>query len=123
KSFKRLLPSGDLKAGDRDYNVFSNTQFGEARPLGSVVVRPGTTQGGVAGPPVRLSDVATIEDSSADQQEIVRLNGERGVYIRVLKQPGANTVEVVDAVRAPLPTLPAVPDTAKLAIPLDEPHY
>jgi len=123
KSSNLLLPSGDLKAGDRDYNVFSNTQFGEARPLESVVVRPGITQGGVAGPPVRLSDVATIEDSSADQQEIVRINGERGVYIRVLKQPGANTVEVVDAVRAAMPKLRGVPETVKLAISFDQSHY
>src|SRR5215472_5951637 len=123
RSSNLLLPSGDLKTGDRDYNVFSNTQFGEARPLGSVVVRPGIAQGGVAGPPVRLSDVATIEDSSADQQEIVRINGERGVYIRVLKQPGANTVEVVDAVRAAMPNLRGVPESIKLAISFDQSQY
>ena len=34
---------------------------------------------------------------------IVRVNGERSVYLRVNKQPGANTVEVVDAVKATLP--------------------
>ena len=39
KSSNLLLPSGDLKAGVRDYNVFSNTQFGEARPLRDVVVK------------------------------------------------------------------------------------
>src|SRR5215469_1480489 len=123
KSSNLLLPSGDLKAGDRDYNVFSNTQFGEARPLSSVVVRPGAAQLGTSSAPVRLSDVAKIEDSSADQQEIVRINGERGVYIRVLKQPGANTVEVVDAVQAAMPNLRGVPDNVKLAISFDQSHY
>ncbi len=123
KASNLLLPSGDLKAGDRDYNVFSNTQFGEARPLSDVVVRPGVAQMGMATVPVRLSDIAKIEDSSADQQEIVRINGQRGVYIRVLKQPGANTVEVVDAVQASMPNLRGVPDNVKLAISFDQSHY
>lgn len=123
KTSNLLLPSGNLRAGDRDYNVFSNTQFGEARPLRDIVVRPALGQPGVPTAPTRLSDIANVEDSSADQQEIVRINGERGVYIRVLKQPGANTVEVVDAVRAAMPNLRGVPDNVKLAISFDQSHY
>ena len=123
KASNLLLPSGNLKAGDRDYNVFANTQFGEARPLSDVVVRPGIPQSGMATTPVRLADVAKVEDSSADQQEIVRINGQRGVYIRVLKQPGANTVEVVDAVQAAMPNLRGVPENVKLAISFDQSHY
>src|SRR5216684_4251802 len=123
KASNLLLPSGNLKAGDRDYNVFANTQFGEARPLSDVVVRPGVAQSGMATTPVRLADVAKVEDSSADQQEIVRINGQRGVYIRVLKQPGANTVEVVDAVQAAMPNLRGVPENVKLAISFDQSHY
>src|SRR5262245_19950817 len=84
KTSNLLLPSGNLRAGDRDYNVFSNTQFGEARPLRDIIVRPALGQPGVPTAPTRLSDIANVEDSSADQQEIVRINGERGVYIRVL---------------------------------------
>jgi hydrophobe/amphiphile efflux-1 (HAE1) family protein len=119
-----LLPSGNLKSGDRDYNVFSNTQFGEARPLRDIIVRPSAqTPTTISNSPVRLSDVAQVEDSSADQQEIVRINGQRGVYIRVLKQPGANTVEVVDSVRAAMPNLRGVPDNVKLAISFDQSHY
>src|SRR6266852_3017927 len=123
KASNLLLPSGNLKAGDRDYNVFANTQFGEARPLSDVVVRPGIAQSGMATTPVRLADVAKVEDSSADQQEIVRINGQRGVYIRVLKQPGATTVEVVDAVQAAMPNLRGVPENVKLAISFDQSHY
>jgi hydrophobe/amphiphile efflux-1 (HAE1) family protein len=123
KASNLLLPSGNLRAGDRDYNVFSNTQFGEARPLREIVVRPAQAQLGVPTAPTRLSDVANVEDASADQQEIVRINGERGVYIRVLKQPGANTVEVVDAVQAAMPNLRGVPESVKLAISFDQSHY
>src|SRR5499433_510878 len=123
KTSNLLLPSGNLRAGDRDYNVFSNTQFGEARPLRDIIVRPALGQPGVPTAPTRLSDIANVEDSSADQQEIVRINGERGVYIRVLKQPGANTVEVVDAVRAAMPNLRGVPESIKLAISFDQSQY
>src|SRR5262252_4147912 len=118
-----LLPSGSLRAGDRDYNVFANTQFPKARPLGEVVVRQGQATAGASGGPVRVGDVAVVEDGAADQNEIVRVNRERGVYIRVLKQPGANTIEVVDALRATLPNLRGVPANVKLAISFDQSTY
>ena len=57
---------------------------------------------------MRISDVAEVEDGSADQTEIVRINGQRGVFFRVLKQPGANTVAVVDDVRKAIANLRGV---------------
>jgi hydrophobe/amphiphile efflux-1 (HAE1) family protein len=119
-----LLPSGNLRSGDRDYNVFSNTQFGEARPLRDLVLRPAApARGGEVTAPVRLSDVAEVEDGAQDQTEVVRINGQRGVYFRVLKQPGANTVAVVDAVRKALPGLRGVPGNVNLAISFDQSSY
>src|SRR6266851_9345649 len=124
RSSNLLLPSGSLRAGDRDYNVFANTQFPQARPLSEVIVRPGAVATlGTSNAAVRVSDVAEIEDGSADQNEIVRINGHRGVYIRVLKQPGANTIGVVDAVRAAMPNLRGVPTNVHLAISFDQSTY
>ncbi len=119
-----LLPSGDLRAGDRDYNVFANTQVDRARTLEEVLVAPGS--GGISSTstqPVRIGDVATVADETADQTEIVRINGQRGVYLRVLKQPGANTISVVDAVQKALPNLRGVPANVKLAISFDQSSY
>jgi len=118
-----LMPSGNLKVGDRDYNVFANTQFQQARPLADVVVKPPVKVGEHMSVPVRVADVAKVVDASADQNEIVRINGQRGVYLRVLKQPGANSIAVVDAVRAALPKLRGVPPTVKLAISFDQSSY
>ncbi|MFN2547716.1 MAG: efflux RND transporter permease subunit [Myxococcales bacterium] len=118
-----LMPSGNLRVGDRDYNVFANTQFQQAKPLGDVVVRPPMEVNNRLVPPVRVSDVAHVRDSTADQNEIVRINGQRGVYLRVLKQPGANSIAVVDAVRAALPNLRGVPPTVKMAISFDQSSY
>src|SRR5574337_1886307 len=78
-----LLPSGTLRAGERDYNVFANTQFGEARPLRDVVIQPPRVVQGDRVAPVRISDVATVVDGTADQTEIARVNGKRGVYFRI----------------------------------------
>jgi hydrophobe/amphiphile efflux-1 (HAE1) family protein len=114
-----LLPSGNLRAGDRDYNIFSNTQVDRARPLNDIVVRRGVA----GGPPVRISDVARVNDGAADQSEIVRNNGARGVFLRVLKQPGANTIAVVDSLRQTLTQLRGVPPTVRLSIAFDQSHY
>src|SRR3954462_4887450 len=57
-----LLPSGHLKAGARDYNVFANTQVAEARPLGEVIVKggaAGSARDGAAA--VRVRDIAEVE--------------------------------------------------------------
>jgi multidrug efflux pump subunit AcrB len=53
----------------------------------------------------------------------VRVNGQRGVYLRVLKQPGANTISTVDAVRAAIPKLRSVPANVKLDISFDQSAY
>ncbi len=118
-----LMPSGDLRVGDRDYNVFANTQFQQAKPLNDVVVKPPVLIGNVVRAPVRIRDVARVFDATADQTEIVRINGQRGVYLRVLKQPGANSIAVVDAVRAALPRLRGVPPTVKMAVSFDQSAY
>lgn len=112
-----LLPSGDVKLGSFDYNVFTNNQFSVVAPMEDIVVRrTGTT-------PIRLRDVGRVEDSAETQVSIVRVNGERAVYLRVNKQPGANTVEVVDAVKATVPKLLGVPPGVNVSMSLDQSTY
>ena len=48
---------------------------------------------------VKLSDVATVEDSFKEQSYFVTINEERGAIVMVQKQSGANTVQVARAVR------------------------
>jgi hydrophobe/amphiphile efflux-1 (HAE1) family protein len=112
-----LLPSGDVKLGTFDYNVFTNNQFSVVAPMEDIVVRrTGTT-------PIRLRDVGRVEDSAETQVSIVRVNGERAVYLRVNKQPGANTVEIVDAVKATMPKLLGVPPGVSVSMSLDQSTY
>ena len=56
---------------------------------------------------MRLKDIATVEDSVETLKSYGNLNGEPSITLAVLRQPGANTVKVVDAVKAALPALQA----------------
>src|SRR3989442_1400794 len=112
-----LLPSGDVKVGSFDYNVFTNNQFSVVEPMEDIIVRrTGTTT-------IRLRDVGRVEDSAETQVSIVRVNGERSVFLRINKQPGANTVEVVDGVRATLPKLLGVPPGVNVNLSFDQSTY
>ncbi len=112
-----LLPSGDVKLGSFDYNVFTNNQFSVVEPMEDIVVRrTGTT-------PIRLRDVGRVEDSAETQVSIVRVNGERAVYLRVNKQPGANTIEIVDAVKATVPKLLGISPGVNISMSLDQSTY
>src|SRR4051794_8411036 len=84
KNANLLLPSGNLRAGDVDYNVFTNTQVEKVRLLENVVVRQGNatmaaTTNGQSTSSVRVGDVARVVDGTADQANVVRVNGTRGV--------------------------------------------
>jgi multidrug efflux pump subunit AcrB len=114
-----LMPSGTLRTETRDYNVFTNTQVDSVDEVRDIVVRPPVGDQRA----VRVSDVAQVVDGAADQTEIVRVNGQRGVYLRVLKQPGANTIAVVDGVRAAMKDLRGVPPNVRLAISFDQSNY
>src|SRR6266436_2308330 len=112
-----LLPSGDVKLGSFNYNVFTNNQFSVVEPMEDIVVRrTGTT-------PIRIRDVGRVEDSAETQVSIVRVNGERAVYLRVNKQPGANTIDIVDAVKATVPKLLGIPPGVNISMSLDQSTY
>src|SRR5205823_13980742 len=87
-----LLPAGDIKVGRLDYNIYTNNQFRLVQPMEDIVVR----KTGAGGVPIHVKDLGYVVDSHETQTAIVRIDGTRGVFMRVNKQPGANTVAVVD---------------------------
>jgi HAE1 family hydrophobic/amphiphilic exporter-1 len=69
------------------------------------------------GAPVRLGDIAKVEDSVENEEQRAEFNGVRSIIVNVQRQPDANTVEVTDAVRAELPRFEQeLPPTIKLNI-------
>ncbi len=118
KASNLILPSGDIKAGNLDYNVFTNTQFKTVEPINDVVVKIDAR-----GNPVRVRDVGVLTDSSDIQTNVVRTDGKRSVYLRVNKQPIANTVEVVDGLRKAIPKMIGIPPGVQLGISFDQSIY
>ena len=57
------------------------------------------------GRPIFIRDVAEVKDDAAIQYNIVRVNGQRSVYVPILREPGENTVAVVDRVREAVRTI------------------
>ncbi|MGH7166337.1 MAG: efflux RND transporter permease subunit, partial [Nitrospiraceae bacterium] len=70
-----------------------------------------------------VRDLGTVTDSSDIQTNVVRVDGQRSVFLRVNKQPIANTVEVVDALRKALPKMVGIPPGVTLGISFDQSVY
>jgi len=92
-------PVGTLDGPQQTLTLQANRQLRNAADFADLIV---STRGGN---PVRLRDVARVEDSLESLKSWATLNGENSITIAILRQPGANTVRVVDAIRAALPTL------------------
>ena len=72
------------------------------------------------GAPVRLGDVADVQDSVADVHNLGLANGKPGVLVVIFRQPGANVIETVDRVRALMPYLQSsISPAIKLAVVMD----
>ncbi len=112
-----IIPSGDLKAGQFDYTLKTESRFNVVRPMEDIVVRV------VNGVPIRVKDIGKVEDSYQDETEIIRINGKPGLTLRVQKLASANTIDVVDNVLKTLPRLIGVPETLKMELSFDQSLY
>ena len=113
-----MIPTGSAKFGDLDYQINANGMVAKVGELDDLPVR---IEGGS---PVFVRDVASAKDSSAIQTNIVRVNGRRQVYIPIYRQPGANTIDIVDGVKKMLPPiLERLPKGVNLAVAFDQSTY
>ena len=112
-----ILPSGDLKSGQFDYSLKTESQFNVVKPMEDIVVK---NVGGVA---IRIRDIGSVEDSYQEETEIIRVNGKPGVTLRVQKLASANTVSVVDNVLKVLPKLVGVPNNVQTSVSFDQSLY
>ena len=94
-------PVGVLDGPRQTLTIQANKQLRNAREFGALVVASRNNA------PVYLRDVATVEDSYETVKASSSFNGERSIVLAVQRQPNANTVKVVDAVKAMLPRFAA----------------
>jgi HAE1 family hydrophobic/amphiphilic exporter-1 len=101
KSANSNTPIGVLDGPRQSLTIQANAQMKSAKEFADIIVSSRN------GAPVRLSEVATVEDSYENVKTSASYNGERSILLSVQRQPNANTVQVVDAVRKLLPVFKA----------------
>jgi len=110
-----ILPAGDVKIGQFDYNIYTNSQAPDLVSIGRIPLRT------VGQASVLVNDVATVKDAQTTQTNVVRVDGQRSVYVPVLKQGGdTNTIEIVEGVREVLTRLTDVPKQLITSVVFDQ---
>jgi HAE1 family hydrophobic/amphiphilic exporter-1 len=113
-----ILPAGDVKMGPFDYFVYSNSLVDNMDQLGKVPLKVNGNSW------VTVNDVGKAEDAHGIQTNVVRIDGQRSVYIPIMKQGGdTNTIAVVDGVRQLIKRLYDIPQQMKTSIVFDQSVY
>ncbi len=86
------VPAGKIEEGARETLIRTMAEFRELKDIESVIVNFFAND-----VPVRVRDLATIEDSLVDKKSETYVNGKYGATMAVFKQSGANTLKVTDA--------------------------
>src|SRR6202522_926966 len=112
-----IMPAGDVQIGNLDYDIYSNAQFNLKDANQYPVKMNGDN-------PVLMSDIGELKDAHALQYNVVHVNGQRSVYLPVMKQGGdSNTIAVVDGVRNTVTHLVDVPPAMKTAVVFDQSRF
>src|SRR5579862_4441209 len=113
-----ILPAGDVQIGKYDYNIYANSQVSKVEDINQVPIKL------TGANPVRVADIGTTKDAYALQYNAVRVDGQRSVYLPVLKQGGdSNTIAVVDGVREKLKRLFDVPPSLVNRVVFDQSQF
>jgi len=95
------LPTGTLYGRDRMFAVQATGQLYDAAAFRPVIVTYRNSS------PIRLSELGNVIDSVQDNKVAAWFKDKRGIVLAIQRQPGVNTVEVVDTIRKLLPTFRA----------------
>jgi hydrophobic/amphiphilic exporter-1 (mainly G- bacteria), HAE1 family len=113
-----ILPAGDVKMGPYDYFVYSNSLVDDMEQLGKVPLKVNGHSW------VTVNDVGKAEDAHGIQTNVVRIDGQKSVYIPIMKQGGdTNTIAVVNGVRELIKHLYDIPQQMKTSIVFDQSVY
>ena len=93
------LPAGRIESQQREFSVTSQTDLIKAGQFGDITIR------NVNGFPIKIRDVAKVEEAAADDRSRVRLNGMPSISAGVIRQATANPLELSKGVREMMPKL------------------
>jgi multidrug efflux pump len=108
-------PKGAIDLGGQRWQIYTNDQISHAAEYRPLVI------GYRNGVPVQLKDVAEVQDSVQDIRNLGLADGKPAALVIVWRQPGANIVSTVDAVRAAIPQFEeALPRGVHIAVAMDQ---
>src|SRR5579862_1462409 len=114
----KILPAGDVRIGPKDYNIYSNSQIPDVSQMNDVPLKA------IGNNVLRFGDIGHAEDSSAIQYNMVRVDGQKSVYLPILRQGGnSNTIQIVDGVRDRIKKLLDVPRSLIATVVFDQSQY
>jgi HAE1 family hydrophobic/amphiphilic exporter-1 len=113
-----ILPAGDVRIGPKDYNIYTNSQL----PTTSEINRlPLKSEGNSE---LMVGDVGHAEDAAAIQTNIVRVDGQKSVYLPILKQGGnSNTIAIVNGIKTAVGDLLDIPNSLRTKVVFDQSLY
>ena len=113
-----ILPAGDVRIGPRDYNIYSNAQLPNMQDMNDVPLKA------IGNGVLRFADIGHAEDSAAIQYNIVRVDGQKSVYLPILKQGGnSNTIAIVNGIRDRVKKLLDIPKNLITTVVFDQSQY
>jgi len=112
------VPGGNVTTGKEELTLRTLGRFTDPRQFDDLVIA------NVNGSPVRLRDVGHVEDGTKEQRSLSRLNGVPTVTLDIRRQSGANTVEVINGIKAALPrVIGQLPQDVKVEVIRDQSRY
>ena len=113
-----ILPAGDVKIGPKDFNIYTNSQLPSTQEINHLPLKT------IGDAQVMVGDVGHAVDAAQIQTSVVRVDGQKSVYLPVMKQGGdSNTIAVVDGIKASLKGLLDVPGSLKAKVVFDQSGY
>jgi multidrug efflux pump subunit AcrB len=110
-----ILPAGDVRIGDKDFNIYANSQFPDANSMNEMPLKS------VGNSSVLVGDIGKAVDSGALQYNIVRIDGQRSVYVPIFKQGGdSNTITIVNGIKSAIAKLVDIPASLQTAVVFDQ---
>jgi multidrug efflux pump subunit AcrB len=110
-----ILPGGEVQIGDRNYSVFTNSQLDQISEINALPLKREDQS------LVRVSDIGVARDAQQIQSNVVRVDGQRSVYLPILKQGGdTNTIAVVNGVKREVSNLLNVPGALDTGVVFDQ---
>ena len=113
-----ILPAGDVRIGPKDYNLYTNSQLPTTDEINRLPLKT------VGNASVLVADVGHAMDAAQIQTSIVRVDGQKSVYLPVLKQGGdSNTIAIVNGIKVAIKDLVDVPKNLVAKVVFDQSVY